>query len=119
MHLVIAVLAGTTKTMSLQQAQLYDHHMYQYLVSLRDLFDVDLVPNHHMALHLRECMELFGPVHAWWAFPFERYNGIIGKLNKNNKPGGCHCHIARLLYLPGPIISRNADNLPPLLLYWG
>lgn len=99
MHLVIAVLTGTSKTMSFEQAQLYDHHMYEYLLSLRELLDEDLMPNHHMALHLRDCMELFGPVHAWWTFPFERYNGIIAKLNKNNKPGSFSSYIAHFLYL--------------------
>ena len=87
MHMVIAVEAATTKTMSYDQARFFDGHMHQYLTSLRSLFDHDLVPNHHMALHLRECLEMFGPVQAWWTFPFERYNGILAKLNKNNKPG--------------------------------
>ncbi|KAI0340552.1 hypothetical protein BDW22DRAFT_1448365 [Trametopsis cervina] len=85
LHLVVAVEASTSKIMSKERAEFFDHHMYAYLVSLRELFDHDLVPNHHLALHLRECMEMFGPVHSWWAFPFERYNGVIAKLNTNNK----------------------------------
>jgi hypothetical protein len=32
-----------------------------------------------MAFHLHEYLILFGPVHAWWTFPFER---IIGKLQR-------------------------------------
>ena len=87
MHMVIAVEAATSKTMSYDQARFFDVHMHQYLTSLRLLFDHDLGMNHHMALHLRECLELFGPVQAWWTFPFERYNGLLQKLNTNHKPG--------------------------------
>jgi hypothetical protein len=46
-----------------------------------------LYPNHHLSLHLAECIRNFGPVHGWWAFPFERYNGIIQRYNTNNKMG--------------------------------
>lgn len=87
MLLVTAVLAATSKTMSKDRARFYDSNMHEYLSTLRELYDHDLVPNHHMALHLGECLERFGPVQSWWAFPFERYNGIIAKINTNNKSG--------------------------------
>ncbi|KAI0648765.1 hypothetical protein C8Q79DRAFT_905086, partial [Trametes meyenii] len=56
-----------------------------YLRGLRSLFDHKLVPNHHLSLHLRPLLELFGPVHGWWAFPFERYNGILQCMNTNSR----------------------------------
>ncbi|OSD02717.1 hypothetical protein PYCCODRAFT_1444830 [Trametes coccinea BRFM310] len=45
----------------------------------------ELVPNHHLSLHLAACLLLFGPVHGWWAFPFERFNGILERLSTNNQ----------------------------------
>ena len=32
-----------------------------------------LVPNFHMSLHIKECLEDFGSVYAYWCFGFERY----------------------------------------------
>ncbi|EGO18844.1 hypothetical protein SERLADRAFT_374898 [Serpula lacrymans var. lacrymans S7.9] len=46
-----------------------------------------LQPNHHLSLHLDKCLSLFSPIHSWWAFLFEHYNGIIHNLNSNQKPG--------------------------------
>ena len=89
LHLVLAVEEGTRKSMSKGRAAFFDRHIYEYLTSLRRLFNHNLVPNHHMSLHLRECLERFGPFHSWWAFPFERYNGLISRFNTNHKPGKC------------------------------
>lgn len=85
-HLVIAVETATRRSMSPARVALFDDHMNAYVRSLREMFQHTLVPNHHMSLHLHECLRLFGPVHAWWAFPFERYNGLIAQLKINNKP---------------------------------
>ena len=40
-------------------------------------------PNMHMHLHLQKCVINFGPVYAYWCFPFERYNGVLGNFQKN------------------------------------
>lgn len=40
-------------------------------------------PNMHMHLHLYKSVLNFGPVHAFWCFPFERYNGVLGSFQKN------------------------------------
>lgn len=86
-HLVVAVEQSTRRSITLGQAKMYDQHMHQYLVGLRTLFDHKLGQNHHMSLHLKDCIERFGPVHGWWSFPFERYNGVMGRLKKNNHGG--------------------------------
>ncbi|OJT08646.1 hypothetical protein TRAPUB_462, partial [Trametes pubescens] len=71
--------------MNKDRADKFDEHLFRYLTTLRSLFDNQLVPNHHLSMHLKECLYLFGPVHAWWAFPFERFNGLLQHLNINNK----------------------------------
>ena len=40
-------------------------------------------PNMHMACHLRSCMLDYGPLAAFWAFSFERYNGTLEGLQKS------------------------------------
>ncbi|KAH9829722.1 uncharacterized protein C8Q71DRAFT_717903 [Rhodofomes roseus] len=84
-HLVVAVDLASRRSMSAERARLYDHHMLEYLRTLRELFEHNLVPNHHLSLHLSTCLMLFGPVHGWWAYPFERFNGIIQRLKTNNQ----------------------------------
>ena len=37
-------------------------------------------PNMHMACHISENMHDYGPLAAFWAFSFERYNGILENL---------------------------------------
>lgn len=83
-HLVIAVDLATRRSMDAERARLFDFYMLEYLRTLRELFDHDLVPNHHLSLHLATCLLLFGPVRGTWGYPFERYNGIIQRLNTNN-----------------------------------
>lgn len=42
-------------------------------------------PNMHMHMHLKDCITSFGPVYGFWAFSFERYNGILGSYHTNNR----------------------------------
>ena len=85
--LICAVDLATRRSMDPDRVERFDRYMFRYLQTLRYLFGHQLVPNHHLSLHLRECLLLFGPVHGWWAFPFERYNGLLQNLNTNNKSG--------------------------------
>ncbi|TFK52916.1 hypothetical protein OE88DRAFT_1627523, partial [Heliocybe sulcata] len=43
--------------------------------------------NHHMALHIYDFLLLFGPVHSWWCFPFERLVGWLQRQGHNHKFG--------------------------------
>lgn len=40
-------------------------------------------PNMHLHAHVKECVLDFGPISAFWAFPFERFNGILESFSKN------------------------------------
>ncbi|KAH7902858.1 hypothetical protein BJ138DRAFT_1021446, partial [Hygrophoropsis aurantiaca] len=46
-----------------------------------------LRPNHHASFHIYDYPVLFGPVHGWWTFPFERLIGILQRLPGNHKSG--------------------------------
>ncbi|KAI0690825.1 hypothetical protein C8T65DRAFT_587629 [Cerioporus squamosus] len=98
LHLVSAVDLASRRSMSQDRAAAYDEHMYSYLRGLQELFDHQFVPNHHLSLHLYECLVLFGAVNGWWAFPFERYNGLIGMTNTNNKTADMPITFLRYFY---------------------
>ncbi|RPD81756.1 hypothetical protein L226DRAFT_451552 [Lentinus tigrinus ALCF2SS1-7] len=83
-HLVTAVDLATRRSMDVDRANAYDDHMQRYLQGLLDIFSHQLVPNHHLSLHLTSCLHTFGPVHGYWGYSFEHYNGILGGLNINN-----------------------------------
>ena len=86
--LVIAVHWATMRSTSVKHQQVVQAHLTYYLKSLVELFGADvLTVNHHISLHLTECLRLFGPVHGWWSFPFERYNGVVQRLKTNSKIG--------------------------------
>ena len=37
----------------------------------------------HMHAHIKDCVIDYGPPHTFWAFAFERYNGILGEQPNN------------------------------------
>ena len=44
-----------------------------------------VTPNMHLHCHLRENILDYGPIHSFWCFSFERYNGILGNMATNNR----------------------------------
>jgi len=42
-------------------------------------------PNMHMQLHIKSCTIDLGPVYAFWCYSFERYNGVLGAYQTNNR----------------------------------
>lgn len=87
-HLVSLVNLALKRTMNTQLIKRYRYHILQYLRSSVKLFEhCNLAPNHHMAIHLADCLERFGPVRTWWSFPFERLMGTILKGCHNNRIG--------------------------------
>lgn len=48
-----------------------------------------LTPNFHTTIHIvDEWIELFSSVYGWWAYAFERMNGVVGSTNINGHRGG-------------------------------
>jgi hypothetical protein len=44
-----------------------------------------ITPNMHLSCHLSSCILDYGPLHNFWLFAFERFNGLLGKLPNNNR----------------------------------
>lgn len=86
--LVTAVRWATMRSTSADHIRIVREKLVEYLSTMVILFPFDNVrTNQHMALHVAECLSMFGPVHGWWTFPFERYNGVIVRTNTNSRSG--------------------------------
>ncbi len=88
LSLISAINIASLRTTSRDKANLYTKYMTEYLEGLRNLMpDYQFRPNHHMAFHLSEYLLLYGPVHGWWTFPFERLIGLLQEILNNFKNG--------------------------------
>ncbi|KAH9839027.1 uncharacterized protein C8Q71DRAFT_893893 [Rhodofomes roseus] len=47
-----------------------------------------LTPYFHLATHNPEFFLRLGPAYAWWAYPYERNNGFLGRFKTNGHTGG-------------------------------
>lgn len=106
--LAAAVRWATKRTTSENHIRILEEQLQIYLNGVVALFsETALYPNHHISLHLAECIRNFGPVHGWWTFPFERYNGIIQRQKSNRKFGEHLTPYSHLLliyfYIPGQL----------------
>ena len=52
--------------------------LLQFCREFQNLYGKDCcTPNMHMACHLQDNLRDYGPLAAFWAFSFERYNGTL------------------------------------------
>lgn len=89
MHLVSALHIASMRNTSETHIDLYTYHYKEYLRGRLKLYkEVQLMPNHHLCLHLEIFLRLFGPVHSWRAWVFERFNYLMQNVKTNSKFGG-------------------------------
>ncbi|PLW33130.1 hypothetical protein PCASD_17572 [Puccinia coronata f. sp. avenae] len=87
-HLVSFITLALKRTMNMERVNQYRHHLQEYMKSSVLLFpDSPVAPNHHMAFHLADCLDKYGPCRAWWAFSMERLMGTVLKATSNNRLG--------------------------------
>lgn len=97
-HLVTAIIYATKRSISETDINIVEENIRDYLKTLVELYGSEgLRPNHHLLLHLGMFLRRLGPVHGWWTFAFERYNGIIQRFNTNNRIGGFYSIISPLM----------------------
>jgi hypothetical protein len=83
-HLVYAAKIATMRSISSTSAMEFENNMVTYLHGLDELFPTyQLVPSHHIVLHMKELLCCFGPTHAWRCWVFERYNHVLQKIQTN------------------------------------
>ncbi|KAF9231881.1 hypothetical protein BU15DRAFT_67959 [Melanogaster broomeanus] len=117
--LVAAVRWVTMCSSSENHAQIVETAFQVYLDGFVTLYTTDkLIPSHHLSLHLPECLRNFRPAHGWWAFPFERYNGILQQKNTNSKFGEMEGTFLRAFCQAGnlkALLDRERSQLPAIL----
>ena len=63
-----------------------DAHFAKFGNGISGLFgSAAATPNMHMQMHLTSVVKEYGPLYASWLFAFERYNGVLGDINTNNR----------------------------------
>ena len=56
---------------------------WNFVSSLKHYGNEYCTPNMHLHAHIKDCILDFGPISAFWAFPLERFNGILESFSKN------------------------------------
>lgn len=88
MSLVSAVYLACARMTTTERASAYRSCITSYVGNLQTLYPtISLRPNHHAAFHIYDYLVLFGPVHSWWTFPFERLIGVLQRLPHNHTSG--------------------------------
>lgn len=81
-HFVLGCRILGTKHITTDNIKLGDALLLQFCRSTEQLFGKECM---HLHCHLAECMMDYGPLHSFWCFAFERYNGILGSMPNNNR----------------------------------
>jgi hypothetical protein len=105
MCIVIATLLACKRSIDESRRSTYLKYMSTYLHNFGSVVPHGkLKPNNHFSLHIYDFLNLWGPVHSWWCFPFERINGILQRIKISNVFGmsifklhSCHCLTTRNL----------------------
>ena len=84
-HFVLACRVLCHKNITFEQIGLGDALLIQFCKRTERIFGKEVItPNMRMHCHLRECILDYGPLHSFWLYAFERYNGILGEVPNNN-----------------------------------
>ena len=85
-HFVLACRILTHYQLTEEQVSLADAHLLQFCKKVEQLYTGGIItPNMHLQCHLKDCILDYGPLHGFWCFSFERYNGLLGDLPNNNR----------------------------------
>ena len=105
MDLISAVTIVCLRTMTPRRAKSLRSHLINWVQGLKKLHPhADHWTTGHMALHLYDFIQLFGPVQSWWCFPFERLIGQLQRLPHNHRFG------THLTF--NPIYHANINDRP-------
>ena len=91
-NLITATKIASGRSITVGRAEEFQDAMLRYLRGLDELFPMyQLIPYHHISIHLRELLSHFGPTTSWRCWVFERYNHMLQNIETNGRFG---------LYLP-------------------
>ncbi|KAG2046250.1 hypothetical protein BDR06DRAFT_977615 [Suillus hirtellus] len=84
MALISAVHIVCLQSMMMARAAAYHGYIVNWVRDLQTL--LPHAPHHtngHMALHVWDYLQLFGPMQSWWCFPYEHLIGQLQRLPSN------------------------------------
>ena len=85
-HFVLACRILCARHITLERVKLGDALLLQFYRRVERMFGKGCItPNMHLHCHLADCIIDYGPLHNFWCYPFERYNGILGSLPNSNR----------------------------------
>jgi hypothetical protein len=88
MHLVVALIIAGGNTVDKTKAKFYKKAYGAYLDGIVEHYPTAKVkPNTHLAYHVGDLLDGWGPTHAWRCYVFERYNGILQNFQTNMRFG--------------------------------
>ncbi|THU95284.1 hypothetical protein K435DRAFT_666729 [Dendrothele bispora CBS 962.96] len=79
MFLSCASIMMTKNKLTVDRRETFRTCLKQHVLGLKQNFPAFLLPSHHLAFHVFDSMEAFGPVRYTWGFPHEL---LIGKLQR-------------------------------------
>lgn len=88
MSLVCALIIACKRVTTNDRASSYRAHITKYIGQLQVVYPaLNYRSNHHVSFHIYDFLLLFGPIHSWWTYPFERLIGILQRLPHNHRFG--------------------------------
>lgn len=85
-HFVLGCRILLEHELTTEQVSLADALLLQFCRRIERMHGSSLItPNMHLHGHLKECILDYGPLHGFWCFPFERFNGLLGAFPNNNR----------------------------------
>ncbi|KAJ3872925.1 hypothetical protein F5051DRAFT_288753, partial [Lentinula edodes] len=97
MHLITSIRLADMRVMTEERIQTFERHYRAYLTGIIGFEMKDrlgglyphtrVTPYQRMMLHFGDLLRLFGPVHSWRCFAFERFNYILQTTKTNSRFG--------------------------------
>ena len=85
-HFVLACRILCSRQLNMDQIMLADALLLRFCQRTERIFGWKCItPNMHLHCHLRSCIIDYGPLHGFWCYAFERYNGVLGSMPNNNR----------------------------------
>ncbi|THV01610.1 hypothetical protein K435DRAFT_654934 [Dendrothele bispora CBS 962.96] len=82
-----ALIIMTKDTLTTERRESFRFAYRQHILGLRKNFPGFFKPTHHLAFHIYEFMDRYGPLRNWWAFFFERLIGRLQRQPTNHQTG--------------------------------
>ncbi|KAG1900836.1 uncharacterized protein F5891DRAFT_1225460 [Suillus fuscotomentosus] len=110
--LCAAVRLLATRSISMSQAHIGQSFLSQYCLRCLEL-NIHLMINHHASMHIADMIKAYGPVYLWWLFAFERFNGMLERVNHNGHDGGRMELTLMRHWVQTHLIYKYTLSLPP------